>query len=328
MAGGRGFIPVIHAATEHRADELDTIVAAKAVASTLKRAGFATRLIVLGPDLLELDRLRPLRPLAVFNLVDAVKGDGRLAPSVPARLDELGLSFTGCGTSAWLDTLSKISTKERLVQNGRPTPAWSEDVSGLDPEASVIIKPVWEHGSLGLDESSVMRGSEAAAAIAARNAKWGTDHFAESFIEGREFNLSLLEGPSGVEMLPIAEIVFEGLAVAAPKIVGYDAKWAPYSECYIGTPRRFGLERDEPELAALLKQLALSCWSLFGLSGYARVDFRVDAQSRPFILEVNMNPCLSPDAGFAASAAETGLSYDAMVVRIVESSLGALRATA
>src|SRR6516164_4392268 len=214
MAGGRGFIPVIHAATEHRADELDTIVAAKAVASTLKRAGFATRIIVLGPDLIELDHLRPPRPLAVFNLVDAVKGDGRLAPSVPVRLDELGLSFTGCGTSAWLDTLSKISTKERLVQNGRATPAWSEDGSGLDPEASVIIKPVWEHGSLGLDESSVMRGSEAAAAIAARNAKWGTDHFAESFIEGREFNLSLLEGPSGVEMLPIAEIVFEGLAVA------------------------------------------------------------------------------------------------------------------
>jgi D-alanine-D-alanine ligase len=328
MAGGRGFVPVIHAATEHRADELDTIVAAKAVASALRRAGFATRIIALGPDSIELDRLRPLRPLAVFNLVDAVGGDGRLAPSVPARLDELGLSFTGCGTSAWLDTLSKIGTKERLVQNGLPTPAWSEDGSGLDPGASVIVKPVWEHGSLGLDESSVMRGADAAEAIAARNSKWCTDHFAERFVEGREFNLALLEGPSGVEVLPIAEIVFEGLAAAAPKIVGYDAKWVPDSECYIGTPRRFGLEGDEPELAARLKQLALSCWSLFDLSGYARVDFRVDQQGQPFILEVNMNPCLSHDAGFAASAAEAGLGYDAMVGRIVESSLGALRATA
>jgi D-alanine-D-alanine ligase len=328
MGGGRGFVPVIHAATEHRADELDTIVAAKAVASALKRAGFATRIVALGPDLIELDRLRPLRPLTVFNLVDAVKGDGRLAPSVPARLDELGLSFTGCGTSAWLDTLSKIDTKERLVQNGFPTPAWSDDGSGLDPGASVIVKPVWEHGSLGLDESSVMRGADAAEAIAARNSKWCTDHFAESFVEGREFNLALLEGPSGVEVLPIAEIVFEGLAAAAPKIVGYDAKWGPDSECYIGTPRRFGLERDEPELAARLNQLALSCWSLFGLSGYARVDFRADQQGQPFILEVNMNPCLSPDAGFAASAAEAGLGYNAMVARIVESSLGALRATA
>jgi len=328
MSGGRGFVPVIHAATEDRPDEIDTIIASEAVAFALKRLGFATRIIALGPDLAELERLRPLRPLAAFNLVDAVDGDGRLAPLVPARLDALGLRYTGCDTSAWLDTLSKVGTKEKLVQNGLPTPGCSGDGSGLDPGASVIVKPVWEHGSLGLDESSVMRGAEAAAAIAARNAKWDTDHFAESFVEGREFNLALLEGPSGVEVLPIAEIIFEGLVAAAAQIVGYDAKWSPESEAYIGTPRRFGLERDEPELGTHLKQLALSCWSLFGLSGYARVDFRVDAQGRPFVLEVNMNPCLSPDAGFAASAAEVGLSYDAMVGRIVESSLGALRATA
>src|SRR5262249_12938838 len=141
MAGGRGFVPVIHAATEHRADELDTIVAAKAVASALKRAGFATRIIALGPDLIELDRLRPLRPLAVFNLVEAVRGAGRLAPRAPARRGELGLSFKGCGTSAWPDPLPKKSTKEGLFQTGRPTPAWSEDGSGLDAGASVILKP-------------------------------------------------------------------------------------------------------------------------------------------------------------------------------------------
>jgi D-alanine-D-alanine ligase len=327
MSGGRGFVPVVHAATEDRPDEIDTIVAAEAVASALKRLGFATRIVALGSDLAELERLRSLHPFAVFNLVDAVNGDGRLAPSVPARLDALGLSYTGCGTSAWLDTLSKIGTKLKLAHAGLPTPSWSED-GGLDPRARVIVKPVWEHGSLGLDETSVMRGADAAKAIELRNSQWGTEHFAESFIEGREFNLALLEGTSGVEVLPIAEIVFESFAAQTPKIVGYEAKWAPDSEAYIGTPRRFGLECDEPELAVRLRQLALSCWTLFGLSGYARVDVRVDARGQPFILEVNMNPCLSPDAGFAAAAAEAGLGYDAMVGRIVESSLGALRATA
>jgi D-alanine-D-alanine ligase len=328
MSGGRSFVPVVHAATEDRPDEIDTIVAAGAVASALKRLGFATRIVALGPDLAEFERLRSLHPLAVFNLVDAVNGDGRLAPSVPARLDALGLRYTGCRTSAWLDTLSKIGTKLKLAHAGLPTPSWSEDGAGLDPGARVIVKPVWEHGSLGLDESSVMRGSEAAVAIELRNSRWGTEHFAETFIEGREFNLALIEGTSGIEALPIAEIVFESFDARAPKIVGYDAKWAPDSEAYIGTPRRFGLECDEPELAVWLRQLALSCWTLFGLSGYARVDFRVDAKGQPFILEVNMNPCLSPDAGFAAAAAEAGHGYDAMVGRIVESSLGALRATA
>jgi D-alanine-D-alanine ligase len=328
MAGARGFVAVIHAAAEDRPDEIDTIVAARAVTSALKRLGFATRIVALGPDLAELERLRPLRPLAVFNLVDAVNGDARLAPSVPARLDALGLRYTGAGTSAWLDTLSKIGTKLKLIHAGLPTPEWSADGTGLRMQERVIVKPVWEHGSLGLDESSVMRGAEAAEAITARNSRWGTDHFAERFIEGREFNLALLVGTSGVEVLPIAEIVFEGFEGREAKIVGYDAKWAPNSEAYIGTPRHFGVERESPELAARLKQLALSCWSLFGLSGYARVDFRVDEDGRPFILEVNMNPCLSPDAGFAASASQAGLGYDAMVGRLLESSLAALRATA
>jgi D-alanine-D-alanine ligase len=327
-AGTRGFVPVLHAATESRPDELDTVVAAESVAAALNRLGFATRIVALSAGLAELDDLLPLRPLAVFNLVDAVKGDGRLAPSVPARLDALGVRYTGAGTNAWYATLSKTGTKLLLKHIGLPTPSWSVDGIGLDPDEKVIVKAVWEHGSLGLDEASVMRGAEAAKAIVARNSKWSTDHFAESFVEGREFNVALLDGSSGVEVLPIAEIAFERFAERAPKIVGYDAKWTPESEAYIGTPRRFGLERDEPALAAQLKLLALSCWTLFQLSGYARVDFRVDATGAPFILEVNMNPCLSPDAGFAAAAAEGGLGYDAMVGRIVEASLGALRASA
>jgi len=328
MAGTAGFIPVLHAATDSRPDEIDTIVAAEAVAGALACLGFATEIMGLDGDLAGLEDLPGRRPLLVFNLVDAVKGDGRLAPFVPARLDALGLAYTGADTSAWLETLSKIGTKLKLAQAALPTPAWSEDGTGLDPAARVIVKPVWEHGSLGLDEASVMRGAEAGRAITERNLRWKTEHFAEEFIAGCEFNLSLLEVPSGVEVLPIAEIVFEGFAPGVPKIVGYDAKWAPDSEAYMGTPRSFGLEQDEPRLAAELARLALAVWALFRLRSYARVDFRVDRAGAPQILEVNMNPCLSPDAGFAAAAAEGGLAYDAMVGRIVEASLAHLQAIA
>jgi D-alanine-D-alanine ligase len=326
--GAGGFIPVLHAATTSRPDESDTLIAAEAVTGALRDLGFATRIIALGRDLAELEALQAARPLLVFNLVDAVDGDGRLAPFVPARLDALGLPYTGAGTSAWLETLSKIATKLRLAHAGLPTPDWSADGTGLDPLLPVIVKPVWEHGSLGLDEASVMGGAAAAQAIVERNLRLRTQHFAESFIDGREFNLALLEGPGGVNVLPIAEIVFEGFGSEAAKIVGYEAKWAPDSEAYIGTPRRFGLEADEPELALRLAGLAQGCWVLFGLSSYARVDFRVDPAGEPFILEVNVNPCLSPDAGFAAAAQEAGLSYADMIGQIVEGSLGALQATA
>lgn len=324
----RGYVPVLHAATQDRPDEIDTILAAEAVAAALKARGYATDIIALTPDLAGIDVLPARRPLAVFNLVDAVGGDGRLAPMVPARLDALGLAYTGAGTSAWFDTLSKINTKLKLAHAGLPTPAWSDDGRGLDPDAHVIVKPVWEHGSLGMDESCVMRGADAAQAIVERTARWRTEHFAEAFIDGREFNLSLLECDYGVAVLPIAEILFEGFEADAARIVGYDAKWTPDSAAFTGTPRSFGIERSDPRLADELAALSRSCWDLFGVRGYARVDFRVTPDGRPFILEVNMNPCLTPDAGFAAAAREARIAYEDLIQRIATAPQARLRASA
>ena len=144
----------------------------------------------------------------------------------------------------------------------------------------MIVKTVWEHGSLGLDETSVMRCEHASHVVVARTLLHKTDHFVEAYIDGREFHLALLDRVSGVEVLPIAEILFGALASHAKKIYGYDAKWTPDSAAYIGTLRRFGLEQDEPELAKTLKQFAMAVWTLFGFSGYARVDFRVDFERR------------------------------------------------
>ncbi|MGD0533726.1 MAG: hypothetical protein ABSA62_16085, partial [Methyloceanibacter sp.] len=239
----------------------------------------------------------------------------------PARLDALGIAYTGCSTRALFETLSKVGTKLKLAHAGLPTPEWSTDGTGLDRDALVIVKALWEHGSLGLDETSVMRGADAPRAIAARTLRLKTEHFAEAYIEGREFHLALLERISGVEVLPIAEILFGGLAAHAPRIFGYDAKWTPDSAPYIGTLRRFGLEQDQPELAKTLKQFALASWTLFGFSGYARVDFRVDPTGEPFIIDVNSNSYLTPDTEDAAAAAEAGLSYQDFIGSILESSL-------
>jgi D-alanine-D-alanine ligase len=328
MAARGGFIPVLHAATMSRPDEIDTIVAAQSVAAALSRLGYATEIIGLDRDLAGVEALIPRRPLLVFNLADAVGGDCRLAPMVPARLDAVGLPYTGGSTSAWLETLSKVGTKLKLEHAGLPIPAWSEDGSGLRPDAKVIVKPVWEHGSLGIGPDSVVSGKDAARAIAERTLRWNTEHFAEAYIDGREFAVAMMEGPQGVEVLPIRETVFHGFNEGEPLIADYDAKWTPGSQAYVGTPRRFGLEGEEPALAAELMRLSLASWDLFGVDGYARVDFRADRSGVPFILEVNMNPCLSDDAGFAASAKEAGIGYDEMIGRIVEDKLGRLQAIA
>jgi D-alanine-D-alanine ligase len=323
-----GFIPVVHAATSERSDEIDTLLSAEAVVCTLAELGFATEIVAVDLDLNHFYALKQRNPLLVFNLVDAVRGDGRLAPVIPSLLDAVGLPYTGAHSDAWLETLSKLATKLRLERADLPTPGFSVDGANLRPDSLYIVKAVWEHGSLGLDESSVMKGADVATAVAERTHRFGTKHFAEIYIEGREFNLALLEERGQPRVLPMAEILFENWREGIPRIVGYDAKWTSDSEAYVGTPRFFGVEESEPALAVKLGTLATSCWDLFNLAGYARVDFRVDASGKPWIIEVNVNPCLNPDAGFAAAASRAGLTYPNLIGRIIDAAPRALQAIA
>jgi D-alanine-D-alanine ligase len=100
-------------------------------------------------------------------------------------------------------------------------------------------------------------------------------------------------------------------------VVGWRAKWEESSAEYESTVRRHAFPASDSGLLEELSRVALACWSCFDLSGYARVDARVDPAGRPFVLEVNANPCLTPDAGFCAAAARAGLSLRDILARIV-----------
>jgi D-alanine-D-alanine ligase len=122
-------------------------------------------------------------------------------------------------------------------------------------------------------------------------------------------------------VLPPAEIDFSAFPDGKPHIVGYRAKWEEGSFEYHHTPRRFSYPSEDTALLELLTGLAERCWREFGLRGYERVDFRVDGAGRPWILEVNANPCLSPDAGLAAAVEHSGMGYDRMIEAIVDDAL-------
>ena len=316
------YVPVIHASLADRPDESDTLVAAAAVREALVRLGCRSEVIALDLDFSVLERLVERRPRAVFNLVEAVRGEATLAHLAPALLAHLGLPFTGCGPAANLATMSKLMTKQALRARGLPTPDWWAAVDASRPNDRVIVKSVWEHASYGMDAASVVPAARAAAEIACREERFGGEFFAERFLPGREFNVALLSGDDGPQVLPVQEIGFDGLEPGRPPIVDYEAKWDESSAAFHATPRRFGLERREPVLASRLAELALECWRVFGLAGYARVDFRTDGSAQPFILEINTNPCITPDAGFIATASGAGLSYDAVIHRILAAAGG------
>lgn len=321
MTRDAAYVPVIHAARPDRPDEQDAIDTAAEVARALVRLGYDSEAIDIGADPAALHALAARRPAAVFNMVETVAGDPTRADQPVRLMQALGLRFTGCDANALTAALSKCASKRRMSAFGIPTPPWWEAGDEIPAGTRVIVKSDSEHASWGIDPGSVVRGAWAAAEIAAREAKFGGRFFAEAYIAGREFNVALLQDAEGVRVLPIPEILFDALPDDGPKIVDYAAKWDRDSYAYRNTPRRFGLEAQDPALAAELARHALACWHAFGLSGYARIDFRVDENRQPFVLEVNTNPCLAPDAGFAATADAAGLSYDALIAKILAAAL-------
>lgn len=309
-------------------DARDVLIQAEAVSMALAGLGHETTINSCSLDLQEMrNTLGVVKPDLVFNLVEDLGGYGRLIHLFPCLLDALGIAYTGSPAEAVFLSSHKTMAKERMRCAGLPTPSWAgpyPPVGTLPPMGATagkwIIKSLWEHASLGLDAGSVVTTASPevlAAEMRTRCTRLGGACFAEEFIDGREFNLSILAGEKGPEVLPPAEIIFAGYGPDMVRIVDYQAKWEEDSYTYQHTPRRFDFAAEDQELLEQLREIARRCWEVFGLAGYARVDFRVDGSGHPSILEINANPCLSPDAGFAAAVARAGLDFAQAVARIV-----------
>lgn len=300
-----------------RPDEADTLVQAREIGALLEEMGFATAELGLGLDLRPLPDVLRRPPEIVFYLVEALDGRAALQHLPAALLEVLGIPFTGAPAAALQLTTDKLAAKRLLRRAGLPTPDWVVEPEAADPERLWIVKAVDEDASLGLDAGAVVPGELVAERIEFCRRRFGGRWFAEAFVEGREFNLPMLEGPDGVELLPIGEIDFSDYPKDRPAIVDYDAKWTPGSPTWETTPRIFEPRPGDAALRSRLADLALDAWRLFELRGYARVDVRVDGAGRPWILEVNANPCLSADAGYVAALEEAGLDQRTALVRIL-----------
>ena len=306
-------------------DQSDALVQAEAVGQALRDLGHEPMEMTFSMDIKGFVReISEASPQLVFNLVESVEGHGRLIHFPASILDLLAIPYTGAQADALYLTSSKILAKKILAGAGLPTPSCFSlgdlKKKSIPLAGPYIIKSVWEHASVGLEESSVLSVDSTGQLLVEmkkRRDQLGGDCFAEQFIDGREFNLSILASQGGAEVLPPAEMKFIDYPAGKWKVVGYRAKWDEASFESSHTRRSFEFAKSERPLLQTLADMAKQCWHLFGLCGSARVDFRVDERNQPWVLEINANPCLSPDAGFVAAAVEAGLSYRQVVQRII-----------
>lgn len=299
----------------------DVLVQVEAVEEALEELGYQTVRIPFRRDPAEpLNVIRERHVERIFNLCESVDEDPRLCGHPAALLELLGMPFSGSPSCALSLSTDKWISKQLLDAAGIPTPRYALHRGSAFLDAHrlkypVLVKPRFEDASIGIDQDSIFRSEkELKAGLTDYTLRFG-DVVIEEYIEGREFNASVFGYPEA-SVLPVAEIDFFGFPGDLYRIVGYRAKWQKDSFEFLHTSRVFPQSLDQA-LVLHIERLAARCFKLFMLRDYGRIDLRMDLDGNVYVLEVNANPCLSPDAGFAAAVERSGINYRSMVDQLV-----------
>jgi D-alanine-D-alanine ligase len=298
---------------------------ATAVASALTTLGHQPTIVPFSFDPgIFLEQLTAVGAELIVNLCEGLWGDSHLELHAAALLELTGLPVTGSGPLTLGLTQDKLRTKELLLANALPTPRHRVIRCGELPATEpglrypLMVKPRSEDASHGITDASVVDDFAALRAQADYlHRTYRQDALVEEFIQGRELNVAVLGNDAEALVLPIAEIRFDP-ALARP-IVSYAGKWLEDSPAYRGTVPVCPAKLTEAEAAAV-RTAALAAYNVMGCRDYARIDIRL-RDGIPFILEVNANPDISPEAGLARSAIAFGLDYPGLIGHILDTTL-------
>ncbi len=312
----------LHDVREDLREEMGLEVNARTVADALLADGHEAWPHAFGKDTAELiSGLAIMKPDVIFNLSECPFLSPEKELHACALLELLRLPYTGNGPLALGICNSKSLTKKILLADGVPTPPFrlytSEPSQDPDIPYPLVVKPANEDGSAGITENSFVRGLEELN----RQVRWLRDNLhqsalVEKYVGGREFNVGLLGNGTAADpyrSLPPAELVYRN---PRWRLCGYESKWDKTHPSYHEISPVCPAEAPR-ELLDRMSRITLECGRIFRLAGYARVDFRMDEQGELYVLEVNPNPDISPDAGMPRAAHAAGIDYPGLIREIL-----------
>lgn len=301
----------------------------ESIAEALRGSGYEVTIYSANDDVRGLcEFLEKDQPDLIFNCCESILGKASLEMNVAAVYEIYGIEYTGSPALTLGIALNKGLTKDILVANGISTPRHEvvesmTEYRGTSLAFPLIVKPMKEDASIGIDANAIVRDDEALRErIAFVLSEFQQPAIVEEYIEGRELNVAVIADETGaMHALPISEITFKNLPAGLPKIVTYEAKWVEDSPFYRSTipecPAQL-TERVEHEAVSLAMRSARA----IGLRDYGRIDMRLrDHDDVLFVLEANPNPDISEDAGFMRAARASGRTFDGTINEIVRLAL-------
>ncbi|HZU30942.1 MAG TPA: D-alanine--D-alanine ligase [Candidatus Angelobacter sp.] len=288
----------------------------------LKKLGHEPDYLVLDGEDKTLATLAKHEADLFFNLVESYDGDDTMEMHVAAYLDLLGRAYTGAGPQGLYLAQDKGVAKKLFQFYGIRTPYFATCYQGkLDHSQDIsfplIIKPVSEDGSLGIDSGAVVTSvKELMERIHYVQEEFHSPALIEEYIEGREIYAGIL-GNQNPEVLPLVELDLSRLPEGMPKVAGMEVKWEKDSEAYKVTKSAPVEDLDE-EIQELLSSTALTAYRILKLRDYGRIDMRLTEKGEVYVIEANPNPWLSSNSEFFMAAKKSGRSYVEMIDQIIQ----------
>ena len=293
------------------------------VMKALRALGHEARALGVQDDLKAIRRAKEeWHPHIAFNLLEAFDNVTTFDSHVVSYLELLRLPYTGCNPRGLLLGRDKALTKKLLAYHRIRSPEFLVVPRGRKIrrprrlQFPLIVKSLTQDASLGISQASVVENDDKLRdRVAFIHDSIGTDALVEQFIEGRELYVGVL-GNRALQVLPVWELFF-GTAPEEVRLIATErAKWsAKYQKKHgIVSAAAKGLS---PELVDKIQKVARRVYRALELSGYARIDLRLDAEQRFYVLEANPNPQIAHREDFADSAEAAGISYEALIQRVL-----------
>jgi D-alanine-D-alanine ligase len=287
----------------------------QAVQKAMQSLGHAVECLPIDNIEKNLKTINQFKPDLIFNLVEGYNGDAGMEMGIAGLWELKGITYTG-NSALTLGLAQNKAMAKKLFQAGSIlTPEF--EVYERAPKKTkltypLIVKPSREDASLGItQESIVLDLPQLQKAVVEILEKYSQPALVEQFIDGREFNISIL-GNNPIHILPISEIDFSHLDKGLYSITSYEAKWMPDHPLYKKTPPRCPAD-IRSTLKQRLEDIALAVYRLLRGRDYGRVDVRMDVNDDIYVLEYNPNPDISPDSGFIRSLKAGGYEYEDFV---------------
>jgi D-alanine-D-alanine ligase len=294
------------------------------VTTTLRRIGHEVRCLGVLDSLTELRTvIADWKPEIVFNLLEEFDGIVTYDQHVVAFLELMRQPYTGCNPRGLLLSRDKSLCKQLFAFHRIPTPQFT--VFGRSAKFRVprkvkfplFVKSTVEDASLGIAQASVV---DDAAKLRERvefvHDQVKSDALVEEYIAGRELYVGIL-GNERLTRLPVWEMVFGSMPDSLAAIATRKVKWDKRYQSRYGITTR-AAEDLPPAMLARLDKLSRRIYRALGLSGYARMDFRVTPEGNIYVLEANANPNLEAEEDFAESARASGITYEDLLGRLIQ----------